>query len=435
MSDWQLLDDSYKNIVAAHRSYKMSERASASTIKELIPASLPFGYPQTQTVFLSMIGIKHWLQKSGTKVHYKGLEKLKKIPGRRNIITPNHPNLFDSIATRLLFYMSGHFVPFTAAVDTLAKVPVVSKLLRQNGTFFINTKRFGDIDYREQVNTFMRSVTDHDEWLYFYAEGDRGAHERQRTLRHGLLKAMTDEPCAFYPISISYEKVPHSYVSGIGNLYIEVHDPILHDPDDNFERLVDQLGEQLQKGVNAYTTDLAATILLDYPAGTTLSIPELERDIDWLRAVVISREVPFVDTPILTALSYLNIKVKKGYVTSPAAASPESSWLLYHRERIMHALYDIADPPPFLAKEFAWTPPTALILDERLRELSGRAVAPLVTMYSSIITLLDQGINSVLEIEKKVVGPQIPITTVRNTLRILQAQKIITLMDGSILLN
>jgi 1-acyl-sn-glycerol-3-phosphate acyltransferase len=431
MGDWQLLDDSHKSVTTAHDAYKLLSHSNLDELKKQTPSSLPFGCPQTQTVFLSMLAIKQWLGIANVEIYCKGLDKIRKVPGHRNVIAPNHPNLFDSIVTRFVLYVTKQVVPFTAAINTLAKVPLVNKLLKDNGTFFIDVKRFGDLDYREQVNSFMRNVTDSGEWLCFYPEGDRTAHERQRILRHGLLSAMVDKPCAFTPVSISYEKIPHSYVSSIGRVYVEFHDPILHDSLDYLPDLVSKLSEDLQMGVNAYTTDLVATILLNRSVGETLSLEELEAEVDWLRAVLVSREVPYVEVPLEKALHFLNVKVQESSVTVPE----EQSWLLSHRERILHALYDLADPPPFLVSEFAWTPPASLILDERLRDLASKAISPLVMMYSAIITLLDQGVNDVSVIEKAVVTPQITIQAVRNTFRILQAQEIVAVKDGLVSLN
>jgi 1-acyl-sn-glycerol-3-phosphate acyltransferase len=431
MGDWKLLDDSYKNIQEAHKVYKSFDRTDTETVKEQTSGSLPFGYPQVQPIFMSMMVLRNWMKHAKVQVHYKGLEKLKKVPGYRNVITPNHPNLFDSLVLRYLFYITEQVVPFTAAIDVLAGIPLVGKLLKDNGVFFINTKKFGDLKYRNQVNSFMQAITDQTEWLSFYAEGDRGAQERQRVLRHGLIKAMVDKPCAFFPVSVSYEKIPHSYLTEIGNIYIEVHDPILHTPLDNFDQLISRIGEDMQRGVNAYTTDLTATILLNYPPNSTVTISELERDVDWLRAVLVSREVPYIEVPMTTVLQHLNIKPRQDKVTVPL----DPKWLLAHRERILHTLYDLADPPAFLSKEFAWTPPDSLILDDKISNLSSKAISPLVGMYASIITLLDQGVNKVNDIEKAIVSRQITLETVRNTLRILQTQKIITVQDDLIILN
>ena len=442
---WQLLDDSYQHLTEANRLFKAAERASAEVIKKPVSSRVPFGYPQAQAVYMSTLVVKQWLAKAGVKIYYRGFEKLQKVEGRRNIITPSHPNPFDSIATRYLMYLNNQVVPFTPALVHLTKIPIFEKLLRNNGTFFIDVHRFGDLQYREEINTLMRSITDNGEWLCFYAEGGRELNERPRLLRRGLLKAMVDRPCAFFPMSVSYEKIAHSYISGIGNIYIQLHDPILYGQESyslgaersftNFEPFVNELSASLVKGVNAYTTDLVATMLLHYEAGSTVSLEELERDVDWLRAVIVSREVPYVEVPLLQALQYLKVDHNKSKVRVPSSEPKEQKWLFDHRERILHALYDLADPPAFLAKEFAWTPPPPLIGDDRLRELAAKAIKPLINVYANIITLLDRGVNQIKEIERLAVTPLVGVHPVKNTLRILQAQRIISVADGVVSLN
>ena len=431
--EWTRLQDSRQLLNDAYNSSKGLHRISP---KELVTGNLPFGYPEAKPVYLSMLLIRQWFKKAGVEIYFKGLDKLQKMKGYRNIITPNHPNLFDSLVTRYLFYLGGQFVPFTAAVDTLSRVPGIAKILKANGTFFINTKRFDDMAYREQVNSFMRDLTDAGEWLQFYVEGDRGAHERQRVPRRGLLKAVVDKPCMFFPVSVSYEKIVTSYLNGIGKVYVEIHDPIAHHPAQEFTGLVNNLVETIQRGVNAYTTDIVATLLLYYGSGQTRLLQELERDVQWLQAVIVSREVPFVEVKLETVLQFLEIKKHNDKVKVPLESSPEYLRLIHYRERILHTLYDLADPPNFIAKEFAWTPPTPLIHDEQVKAVASNAVSPLVQMYSSIITLLDQGVQTVKQIEEAITTPIINVQMLRNTLRLLREQKIITVeANGVIKLN
>jgi 1-acyl-sn-glycerol-3-phosphate acyltransferase len=429
--DWLRLDDSYQQLVKTHKERSQAAETTGASVKDV-----NFGSPSEKVIFPSMLLVHKWLRTAGVEIHYRGLEKLRRVDGYRNIMLPNHPSLFDSIALRPLLYLSNEPMPYIAAVDALSKVPMVSSLLKNNGVFFINTKRFSDLAYREKVNDFMRSVTDNGDWLLFFMEGDRSAHERQRVPRRGLLKAMVDKPCMFFPISVSYERIISSYLSGIGKVYVEIHDPVAYHPAEEFSNLVSHLAETVQKGVNAYTTDVAATLLLYYGAGQQRPVPELERDVQWLQATLISREVPFVEGDLEKALQYLGVKTGKGKVRVPADGSVEYLRLVHHRERILHAIYDLADPPNFIAKEFAWTPPAPLINDDRLKAVASSAVAHLVQMYSSIITLLDQGVQTVREIEQAVVTPVINLQMLRNTLRLLQEQKIITVGEkGVITLN
>lgn len=431
--EWKRLEDTPLLLKQAYQASKQLTRASK---EELTVNSLPFGYPEVKSVYTTMKFLRQWFQTAGVEIYFKGIEHLQKEAGYRNIILPNHPNLFDSLATRYLFYCSGQFVPFTAAVDTLSRIPLLAKVFKTNGTFFINTKNFSDLKYREQVNTFMRQVADHNEWLQFYIEGDRSSHERQRVPRRGLLKAMCDQPCRFVPVSISYEKILSSYIHSVGRVYIEIHPPIYYHPGDDFSSLVSNVTGTLLKGVNAYTTDVIATLLLQ-KGQKELPMTELEKKAQWLEAILVSREVPFVEVELTKACHFLGLKFSKDNVIIPSVGTSEHQRLLHHRERILHTLYDLADPPDIISKEFAWTPPSApLIFDEELRTIASHAITPLIQLYTQIISLLDKGVTQTQVLEQKLISSTINKEMVRNTMRLLQDQKVLSVSpDGIITLN
>ena len=422
--EWTVLDTSTAAITHAYRSTKTQSTTTLSL------EGTKYKYPRARTIYTSMLILKQWFQSANVSIHYRGLEKLQKVNGRRNIIAPNHPSLFDSLVLRLLFYIGGQTTQFTPAVLALSKIPLLAKLMKQNGAFFIDSKRITNPAYQKEVNSFMRAVADRGDWLQLYFEGARTPNERQRAPRISLLSALADEPCAFFPISISYEHIVTSYLKGVGTVYIDIGDPILSEPLDDITVLAANLGEAVQRGVTVFTTDLIATLLLAKPEGSAIDLKLLEEEVEWLRAILVSREMNYAPVPLPTAFSYLGLKRNV-----PNKNSPEALNLFYHRERIIHGLYDLANPPEFIAKEFAWTPPPPLLEDRRLYELASGAITPLVEMYSALITLLDQGVNTLPALTQVIVIPPLTTQMLHNTLRILSAQHVLKVEGDIVTLN
>lgn len=421
MSDWTLIYEDYSSLSNIKKNLDFPEFQEDNKDSLLSKTKL-----NPSTVFTTSVVLREWMNFTKVRLYVKGINKVKKHEGYRNIILPNHPNPFDVIAMKYSLYTKAKIAPFTAAAHTLSSIPFLGKFLKNNGIFFIDMKGFKNLEYRENVNNYMKSIVDKGQWLQFFIEGDRHNHERQRKARHGLLKAMCDKPCVFYPVSISYSQIVESYINEIGDVYIEYHDPIFWKPCQDFDKLERLVVSKHQQGVNVYYTDILSTLLLYYG---NMNISQIYERIAWMENILTYRGFRVINQHIDKVLSYLKIKLSRdGYVRY----SPEQAVKLSHyRERILHTFYDLAKAPTILHLEFAYRSTVDIDNNTEMRNISISSVQHLINLYKNIFAMFSKGNEtiSIKEFENKLLTPFTNLQMIRNTVRVLTSNKVLKIKD------
>lgn len=424
MTEWTLIHDDYKTL--QKRKDSMSAPDTSKFINNTNDPLLQDITMKPDNIYMTCLLLKEWMKLTKVKLYAKGYEKLKKYEGYRNIILPNHPNAFDVVATRYSLYAKGNKLPFTAASHTLRNFPVIGKTLKSNGIFFIDMKGFGNLAYRENVNTYMKSIADAGEWIQFFLEGDRHNFERQRKARHGLLKAMVDKPCAFFPVSVSYEQIVESYIKEIGEVYVEFHDPILFQPGQDFDRLERLIVGFQQKGVNVYDTDIVATLLLFYKEMTLSQIYDKK---EWMASLLRQRGFRTISQPVDVILKYLKLDVQDKTIK---CTHDNCVKLIHYRERILHTFYDIANVPDVIHNEFAYRSEIKIDNPE-LKVIATFSVKHLVELYQRIFLTLAKGPIQTASFETQLVTPITNLQMVRNTIRVLNSNRLININEKGII--
>jgi len=384
--------------------------------------SKEYGLPEEGVIKFSMPLINKWTKLGQCQIYYSGIEKLKRYQGYRHIITPHHINLFDSILLRPLLLQEAGIIPFTACASNPFTGGIGASLLKGNGVYLVKVDQFTNQDYLEAVNELMGAVADQGEWLLFYPEADRIYYERQRILRTGLMKGVSEKPCLFFPLSITYQVNNGSYLGKIGAVYLTFHDPIPLERTEDLGAVVERVAHSLQEGQVIFTHDLVALILLG-PSGPTIPLEELQGKVERLEGRLASlTRVIYHSTPLTQVLADFNVELE-----TPLDPESKTYRLLFgHRERILYLFRDCCTLPEVIKKEF--TGPT-LPCDEDLNELAQHSFQGLIELYRRILEQLTRAPSS-LEGLLPITTPVITKAMLKNTLRWLCCHGVITVREG-----
>ncbi len=125
------------------------------------------------------------------------------------ILAPSHRSYMDFLVTSLLCFAHpglGLKLPRVAASDDFARIPIVGKLLRAAGAFYIK-RGVGAPD--PELTKQIADLVDSGQSLEFYAEGTRSRSRRFLKPKRGLLRAIQQagRPAVVVPLSISYDRI------------------------------------------------------------------------------------------------------------------------------------------------------------------------------------------------------------------------------------
>jgi len=403
-----------KEWLRQHYSSNRERREARPLTSQAVSFSLPQVNTTAQT-FPLMLLLNNCAQAG---LYYQGLEKLVKYPNTRSVIVSNHPFSYDGIATRLILLKQG-IIPFTASLPT-KHAGIIDQKWKENGLFYLDPEKFKEESYRTELYQLMRSASDQGEWLQIFPEGDRSDKERQRVLREGLLQGLTDQPCVFYPITISYQRLPSW--QKIGEVYLSVQDPIFYYPSQGLSGVMTKLAEVFQRGVFTFSTDLLATLSLHYERVAT------EPELELFTSALISRGINYLPLSYQETIKILGLKEGK--------ALPKER-LYPYRERLLFALHDLASLPSFLSREFSIKLDPPLIGEDLLGQVATSSLQDLFTLYQYLIKSFEQKILSLSQLEEGLGTLSAKSLTKRhlhNTLRVLTKERVLTVSRGQVLL-
>ncbi|KAF9974420.1 hypothetical protein BGZ73_002188 [Actinomortierella ambigua] len=137
------------------------------------------------------------------------------------IILPCHKSHIDYLVVSYIFFRMGLALPHIAAGDNL-DMPVVGKMLRSAGAFFIRRSWGDDHLYTSIVNEYVQELLEGGYNIECFIEGTRSRTGKLLSPKLGVLKIIMEamhsgraEDCYIVPISIGYDKVieTETYIS------------------------------------------------------------------------------------------------------------------------------------------------------------------------------------------------------------------------------
>lgn len=150
-------------------------------------------------------------------VSVKGLDALRALNETHTLVyVPTHRSHIDYLVLSYSLYVNGMMLPHIAAGDNL-NMPIVGRLLRQGGAFFMRRSFRDDPLYTAVFEEYLYRVLANGHSVEFFPEGGRSRSGRLLAPKYGLLKLCLEnqrrgltKPLAFVPIYFGYEKVIES---------------------------------------------------------------------------------------------------------------------------------------------------------------------------------------------------------------------------------
>ncbi len=162
---------------------------------------------------------------SGITVYH--LDTVKEIAKTHQLVyVPCHRSHIDYLLLSYVIHQQGLAIPTIAAGNNL-NLPVIGKILRGGGAFFIRRSFKGNPLYSKIMNEYVAKLVNLGAPIEYFIEGGRSRTGRLLQPKLGML-AMTvqaylktqQKPLAFIPVYIGYEKLMEGQ-SYLGELYGE----------------------------------------------------------------------------------------------------------------------------------------------------------------------------------------------------------------------
>jgi glycerol-3-phosphate O-acyltransferase len=166
------------------------------------------------TIRLFLIFLTWFWRRIYDGVEVKGLDDLRTLNDTHTLVyVPTHRSHIDYLVLSYSLYTQGIMLPIIAAGDNL-NMPVLGRLLRQGGAFFMRRSFRNDPLYTAVFEEYVYQVLAAGHSIEFFPEGGRSRSGRLLTPKYGLLKLCLEhqqrgleKPLAFVPIYFGYEKV------------------------------------------------------------------------------------------------------------------------------------------------------------------------------------------------------------------------------------
>jgi glycerol-3-phosphate O-acyltransferase len=269
------------------------------------------------------------------------LETLERVAqGNEIVYVPCHRSHMDYLLLSYVIYVNGHPVPHIAAGINL-NLPIVGRLLRMGGAFFIRRKFRGNGLYTVVFMKYLAAIMERGHSIEYFIEGGRSRTGRLLQPKTGMLSMTVRSflhdparPVVFLPVYFGYERVVEgaTYVGELsgqpkekesvlgllrslrklrerfGRVHVNLGEPVaLEDVLDGYDSewrtrmfeddvrapwiaaAVDDLAGRIMRNINAAAAvtpiNLLAVILLAMPR-QALPEADLERQIDLYRALL-----------------------------------------------------------------------------------------------------------------------------------------------------
>ncbi len=142
------------------------------------------------------------------------IEQIKPLSLTHQLVyVPCHRSHVDYLLLSYVIFREGLALPYIAAGDNL-NIPIVGKLLRGGGAFFIRRSFRDNPLYGSVLNQYMRELVGMGVALEYFIEGGRSRTGRLLPPKLGMLSMTAgawletrNKPMAFVPVYIGYEKL------------------------------------------------------------------------------------------------------------------------------------------------------------------------------------------------------------------------------------
>jgi glycerol-3-phosphate O-acyltransferase len=286
--------------------------------------------------------------------HIETLERV--ADGNEIIYVPCHRSTADDLLLSYAVYQKGYAVPHIAAGINL-DLPIVGRLLRMGGAFFIRRSFGGNAIYTAVITQYLSTIMNRGHSLAYFIEGGRSRTGRMLEPKTGMLSMTVlsylrapQRPLVFQPVYYGYERIFEgpTYLGELsgrpkekesfwgllqglrqffrerfGRVHVNFGEPIFLDPlldqkspgwrkaplpDDERPRwvvsLVSDLADEILRHINAAAAvtpvNLLALVLLSTPRQAML-VSDLQRQIDMLLSLL--RALPYHSRVTLTKMS------------------------------------------------------------------------------------------------------------------------------------
>jgi len=334
----------------------------------------------------------------GVKFNHAGT--LKEVAeGNEVVYVPCHRSHMDYLLLSYVIYHQGYAIPHIAAGINL-NIPVIGRLLRKGGAFFIRRTFAGNALYTVVFMKYLAAIMARGHSIEYFIEGGRSRTGRLLQPKTGMLSMTVRSflrdpvrPVVFVPVYFGYERIveANTYISELsgapkkkeswldlllslrvlrerfGTVHVNVGEPIrLNDlleshlpkwreqrfDDDTrspaVNALVNELSVGIMRGINAAAAvtpiNLLATVLLATPRGAlpeSALLRQLELYLKLLRASPYSPRVTLTDaTPAEIVIYGESLKILSRVphkLGDVVRMSDESAQLIaYYRNNVLH---------------------------------------------------------------------------------------------------
>ncbi|WP_434353036.1 glycerol-3-phosphate 1-O-acyltransferase PlsB [Psychrobacter sp. HD31] len=147
-------------------------------------------------------------------VEVQHFERVRELAADHEIIyVPCHRSHIDYLLLSFIIYKRGLRIPYVAAGDNL-NIPVLGKILRSGGAFFMRRSFKGNALYSTVFKEYVHSIVERNNPIEYFIEGGRSRSGRLLPAKLGMISMTVQshlrragKPVVFIPTYIGYERI------------------------------------------------------------------------------------------------------------------------------------------------------------------------------------------------------------------------------------